>query len=130
MKLFNTMLVLLVFSIGTVYAQKTISGVVTDESGEAIIGATVLMKGSASGTITDIDGNYSIEVPEDATSLLFSYIGYAAQEIEITGTTLNVTLLEGVDLEKVVVTALGVKPSARLFPFFLVSTNEESFCKL
>jgi TonB-linked SusC/RagA family outer membrane protein len=102
------MLVLLVFSIGTVYAQKTISGVVTDESGEAIIGATVLMKGSASGTITDIDGNYSIEVPEEATALLFSYIGYATQDIEITGTTLNVTMLEGVDLEKVVVTALGI----------------------
>ncbi|MBL4650013.1 MAG: carboxypeptidase-like regulatory domain-containing protein, partial [Aureispira sp.] len=75
MKLFNTMLLLLVFSIGTVYAQKTISGVVTDESGESIIGATVLMKGSASGTITDIDGNYSIEIPEEATALLFSYIG-------------------------------------------------------
>lgn len=108
MKLFNTMLLLLVFSIGTVYAQKTISGVVTDESGESIIGATVLMKGSASGTITDIDGNYSIEVPEEATALLFSYIGYATQEIEITGTTINATMLEGVDLEKVVVTALGV----------------------
>ncbi|BDS10199.1 SusC/RagA family TonB-linked outer membrane protein [Aureispira anguillae] len=108
MKLFNTLLVLLVFSIGTVYAQKTISGAVTDENGEAIIGATVLMKGSASGTITDIDGKYSIEVPEEATALLFSYIGYATQEVEITGTTLNVTLLEGVDLEKVVVTALGV----------------------
>jgi TonB-linked SusC/RagA family outer membrane protein len=113
MKLFNTMLVLLVFSIGTVYAQKTISGAVTDENDEAIIGATVLMKGSASGTITDFDGNYSIEVPEEATALIFSYIGYASQEIEITGTTLNVTLLEGVDLEKVVVTALGVKRSEK-----------------
>ncbi|WMX13017.1 SusC/RagA family TonB-linked outer membrane protein [Aureispira sp. CCB-E] len=129
MKLFNTMLVLLVFSIGTVYAQKTISGAVTDENGDAIIGATVLMKGSASGTITDIDGNYSIEVPEDATTLLFSYIGYATQEVEITGTTINVTLLEGVDLEKVVVTALGVKRSEKALGYAIQEVDGEEVAK-
>lgn len=129
MKLFNTMLVLLVFSIGTVYAQKSISGVVTDENGDAIIGATVLMKGSASGTITDIDGNYSIEVPEEATALLFSYIGYATQEIEITGTTLNVTLLEGVDLEKVVVTALGVSRKEKSLGYASQEVDGEALTK-
>lgn len=129
MKLFNTMLMLLVFSIGTVYAQKSISGVVTDENGDAIIGATVLMKGSASGTITDIDGNYSIEVPEEATALLFSYIGYATQEVEITGTTLNVTLLEGVDLEKVVVTALGVSRKEKSLGYASQEVDGEALTK-
>lgn len=129
MKLFNTMLVLLVFSIGTVYAQKTISGAVTDENGDAVIGATVLMKGSASGTITDIDGNYSIEVPEEATALLFSYIGYATQEVEITGTTLNVTLLEGVDLEKVVVTALGVSRKEKSLGYASQEVDGEALTK-
>lgn len=129
MKLFNTLLVLLVFSIGTAYAQKTISGSVTDENGEAIIGATVLMKGSASGTITDIDGNYSIEVPEEATALLFSYIGYATQEVEITGTTLNVTLLEGVDLEKVVVTALGVSRKEKSLGYASQEVSGEEITK-
>ncbi len=129
MKLFNTVLLLLLFSIGTVCAQKTISGTVTDESGEAIIGATVLMKGSASGTITDIDGKYSIEVPEEATTLVFSYIGFATQEVEITGTTLNVTMSEGVDLEKVVVTALGVSRKEKSLGYASQEIDGEALTK-
>lgn len=129
MKFFSTLLMLLFFSIGTVYAQKTISGAVTDEKGEAVIGATVLMKGSASGTITDIDGNYSIEVPEEATTLVFSYIGYATQEVEITGTTINVTMVEGVDLEKVVVTALGVSRKEKSLGYASQEVDGEELTK-
>ena len=129
MKFFSTLLMLLFFSIGTVYAQKTISGAVTDEKGEAVIGATVLMKGSASGTITDIDGNYSIEVPEEATTLVFSYIGYATQEVEITGTTINVTMVEGVDLEKVVVTALGVSRKEKSLGYASQEVDGEAITK-
>ncbi|MGH1337198.1 MAG: SusC/RagA family TonB-linked outer membrane protein [Aureispira sp.] len=109
MKLFNTLLVLLIFSVGTVYAQMDISGTVTDDGGEAVIGATVLVKGTALGTTTDLDGKFMIEVPEAADALIFSYIGYATQEIAIDGKgTINVTMSEGVDLDKVVITALGI----------------------
>ena len=61
-------------------AQITVSGNVKDNSGEPIIGANVLVKGTTNGTITDFDGNFSISVPSNAT-LVFSYVGYKDQEI-------------------------------------------------
>lgn len=109
MKLFNTLLVLLIFSIGTVYAQQTVSGSVTDQDGEPVIGATVLAKGTSTGTTTDLDGKYTLEVPQGVEALVFSYIGFATQEVAIgSDKTINVVMSEGVELDKVVVTALGV----------------------
>ena len=64
-------------------AQRTVTGTVTDESGEAVISATVQVKGTTVGATTDLDGKYSINVPEGSTTLMFSYIGYATQEIEL-----------------------------------------------
>lgn len=61
---------------------KKVTGTVTDERGELIIGANVMVKGSNSGTITDIDGKFSLEVPEGAV-LQISYIGYLSQEIPV-----------------------------------------------
>ena len=60
----------------------TVKGVVTDMQGEAIIGANILQQGTTNGTITDIDGNFTLEVPTDA-QLAVSYIGYKKQEVEI-----------------------------------------------
>jgi TonB-linked SusC/RagA family outer membrane protein len=130
MKLFNTLLVLLLFSIGTVYAQSNVSGTVTDQDGEPIIGATVLVKGTALGTTTDLDGKYMIEVPESATGLVFSYIGFATQEIPIDGkTTIDVSMSEGVDLEKVVVTALGVERSEKALGYAIQEVDGEEIAK-
>ena len=58
---------------------KKITGKVTDEKNEPIIGANVVVKGSTTGTITDMDGNFTLEVPDQAT-LLVSYIGYTPKE--------------------------------------------------
>ena len=61
----------------TLFAQvKNVSGVVLDKKGESIIGASVLVKGTTNGTITDFDGNYSLEVPSGKHILVISYIGY------------------------------------------------------
>lgn len=101
---------LIFLSIGlTSYAQRTIFGTISDAK-EPLIGATVLVKGTDSGTITDIDGNYSVEAEENAV-LIFSYTGFESQEIIVgSQNTINVTLLESaLELGEVVITALGFK---------------------
>ncbi len=94
---------------GITHAQRTITGVVADENGETLIGANIIVKGTAIGTISDYDGSYSLEVPEDATILEVSYTGYDTREIELgVSNVVDVTMVEGVQLTEVVVTALGI----------------------
>jgi len=89
-------------------AQEVISGKITDESGEALIGVTVTVRGTDAGTATDVDGNFSINAASDAV-LEISYIGYKTQSIPVNGqTNLNVTLGEDSELlEEVVVIGYG-----------------------
>jgi TonB-linked SusC/RagA family outer membrane protein len=90
------------------YAQKTVTGTVTDERGEEIIGASVVVKGTTIGTTSDISGKFSISVPEKGT-LVISYIGYQTQEIPISNeTSLQIRLKEDVEqLDEVIVMAYG-----------------------
>ncbi|MBC6399679.1 MAG: SusC/RagA family TonB-linked outer membrane protein [Ekhidna sp.] len=91
-----------------VMAQRTVSGRITDENGESLLGVNVVIKGTTTGVITDIDGNYRISVEEGAT-LVFSYIGFEGRE-EVVGsrTTIDVSLASEVsELEQVVVTGYG-----------------------
>jgi TonB-dependent SusC/RagA subfamily outer membrane receptor len=92
-------------------AQRTISGTVSDASGETLIGASILVKGTSTGTITDFDGTYSLEVPEGATTLVFSYTGYSSKEVEIgASNTIDLVMEEAAEtLLEVVVTGLGIK---------------------
>ncbi len=87
---------------------KVIHGTVHDATGETIISASVLVKGTTIGTVTDFDGNYTIDVPDDAKTLVFSFIGLVTQEIPITGDVINVVLKENAELlDEVVVTGYG-----------------------
>lgn len=102
---------LLAFVVQLTFAQeKTISGTVSDNSGLPLPGATVLVKGTATGTSSDFDGNYSIKANQGAT-LVYSFIGYTKKEVTVgTSNTINVTLQEDAEaLEEVVVTAFGIK---------------------
>ena len=87
-----------------------IKGIVTDTKGEPIIGANILEKGTTNGTITDIDGNFSLNVPADAI-LVVTYVGYQPQTISVNGLrNFNIKLEEeALTLETVVVTAMGIK---------------------
>lgn len=89
---------------------KKISGVITDQNGEPIIGVNVVVKGTTNGTITGLDGDFVLEVPEKST-LVVSYIGYVQKEIAInSNSTYNIKLMEDTQkLDEVVVTALGIK---------------------
>ncbi|MDR1517795.1 MAG: TonB-dependent receptor [Dysgonamonadaceae bacterium] len=95
--------------------KKQISGTVTDNHGEPVIGANVVEKGTVNGMITDTDGNFALSVGNNAT-LQISYIGYLTQEINTAGkTTVNITLLEDTQaLEEVVVVAYGVQKKVNL----------------
>ena len=98
---------------GSAYAQTTVKGTITSESGEPLIGATIAVKNSTDGTVTDIDGNYSLKTKKTLSSkdlLLFSYVGYKTLQKNYTGNTMNVKLAEeSQQLNDVVVTALGIK---------------------
>ncbi|MDW3196732.1 MAG: SusC/RagA family TonB-linked outer membrane protein [Cytophagales bacterium] len=100
---------LLLLSVQVAWAQTTVSGRVTDKNtGDGLPGVTVIVKGTTVGTTTTVSGDYSISVPSGSDILVFSFIGFAAQEKEITGGTLDVQLSEDVtNLEEVVVTGLA-----------------------
>ncbi len=87
----------------------TISGTVTSVEGEPLIGASVVVAGTSTGTITDIDGNFELDVPEGTSTLIVSYTGYSTQEVELAGrTTLNIVLEEAISqLQEVVVVGYG-----------------------
>ena len=87
-----------------------VSGTVTDANGGGLPGVSVLVKGTSTGTVTDIDGKYSLSVPDDKSVLVFSSVGFKSQEIVVgTQTTINVSLTEGDALQEVVVVGYGTQ---------------------
>jgi len=108
------LLLVIVFSSFTAInleAQNGVAGVVTDVDGMPIPGVSIIQKGTSNGTVTDFNGNYSIELTLGDEILLFSYVGFKTQEIQINGrTTINVTLEEDVaSLKEVVVIGYGTQ---------------------
>lgn len=111
MKKLSLVLTLVLFCVGVTMAQRTITGTVTDDSGETLIGATILAQGTTTGTVTDFDGKYALTVPDGATVLVVSYTGFATEEVAIgVSDVIDVTLTESAEqLTEVVVTGLGIK---------------------
>jgi TonB-linked SusC/RagA family outer membrane protein len=96
---------------GQLLAQKTITGTVTDDKGSPVPNASVIVKGTNTGTVTKSDGTYSLTVPDNATALVFSSVDMISQEITIgTQTVINTSLkMDDMTMTEVVVTALGIK---------------------
>jgi len=95
------------------YAQTEISGTVVDATGEAVIGATVMEKGTSNGTVTDFDGNFKIKVKEGAT-LVFTYIGYKTLELPAANGMQVKMQDDAQTLSEVVVTGYQVQRKADL----------------
>jgi len=99
---------------------KPITGLVTDETGSPLPGATVVVKGTSVKAVTDANGKFSLNAPDNATTLVISYIGMEAQEVNISNLT-NVTIKlnpsGSANLSEVVVTALGVKREKKALTF-------------
>ena len=98
--------------IGVEQAKRTVTGTVTDkETGESLIGVTVQLKGTSIGTITDIDGHFTLDITGSKPVLVFSYVGYNNQEVEVGDLgVLNVQMVYGADeLQEVVVVGAGTQ---------------------
>lgn len=110
------------------FAQTTVTGIVTDAAGESLIGANILEKGTTNGTITDIDGSYSLNVANGAT-LVFSFTGYTDKEMVVgSSSVINVTLEEGELLDEIVVTGYGSQ-RAKEVTSSVVKVGKEDFNK-
>lgn len=105
------LLCVFVFFSGSAFAQIKVGGTVKSSEGEFLPGVTIIVKGTATGVVSDADGKYNITAPDAQSVLIFSFIGMETQEVPVEGKTmLNVTLKAiTVAIDDVVVTALGIK---------------------
>ncbi|PHN04488.1 SusC/RagA family TonB-linked outer membrane protein [Flavilitoribacter nigricans] len=94
----------------------TVNGTVLSDEGDPLIGVTVLVKGTSVGTVTDFDGNYSIDLDDGNGTLVFSYTGYTSQEVAVNGrTTIDITMeVDIASLEEVVVVGYGSQKKVNL----------------
>ncbi len=113
-----------------VFAQeRTVTGTVKDGAGTAMPGVNVIVKGTSVGTTSDVGGKYVISMPDGSTVLVFSFIGYASQEVEVgTRSSIDVALAEDVQqLNEVVVTALGVERSTKALGYSVSEVSGSKF---
>ena len=109
---------------------KTISGTVTDADNLPLPGVNIVVKGTTIGTVTDIDGNYTLSVPEGTEEVVFSYIGYAPQTRPLGTGPLNLSFVESaVGLDEVVVTGLGIKREKKALGYSVDSVNEDEIAQ-
>lgn len=119
MRLSTTLLTLLcLFFCCSISAQVTLRGTISDEdTGETLIGASVLSKGTTTGTVTDIDGSWELTVSGLPTILQFSYLGFATKEVEVTSTDQDLKIILGTDngttFEEVIVTGQRISDKQR-----------------
>ncbi len=117
MKKLLSFIVTLVMSFTMMMAQKQVTGsVIAAEDREPVIGASIVVKGTQTGTTTDVDGQFSLRVPDNAKTLVISYIGMRTQEVSLKGKTNFAIMLESDEqvIEEVVVTGMG-KVDKRMF---------------
>jgi TonB-linked SusC/RagA family outer membrane protein len=110
-------------------AQIEINGVISDETGQPLPGATILEKNSNNGVVTDFDGNYSIQVSDANSKLMISFVGYSTQEISIEGlANFNFNLEPSNELDEVVITGYGSQQKRDLTGA-IVQVKSEDFVK-
>jgi len=111
---------------------RKVSGTVVDVNGEPLIGVSVMVKGTGSGTITNIDGEYSLSTSDPDASLVFSYVGYTAQTISSAGKSqIDVTMAEeSSQLREVVVTAMGIQRKEESLTYATQRVKSEDLMKV
>jgi TonB-linked SusC/RagA family outer membrane protein len=126
MKRLSLMLMMVLFAVGIAFAQRTVTGTVTDGS-EPVIGASVLVKGTTVGTVTDTNGAYSITVPEGSSVLVVSYLGSEAQELTLGAANILDVLLkeDSKALAEVVVSAQGIAREKKTLGYATTSVSAE-----
>ncbi|MCF6333962.1 MAG: SusC/RagA family TonB-linked outer membrane protein [Draconibacterium sp.] len=116
--------------LSSAYAQQTVTGIVTGDDGLTLPGVSIVQKGTSNGTITNMDGKYTLNVPSNAV-IVFSFVGMETSEEAVNGrSTINVTLLtSAIGLEEVVVTALGIKRDKKTLTYASQQVSGEELMK-
>ena len=116
MKKCTILCLFLLFSSQWILAQqRTVTGIVKDDLGEVLPGVNIVVKNTTVGTLSGADGSFSINVPDGQSVLIFSYVGYTAQEIDVSNqTNIDVVLVAGIDLQEVVVVGYGTQQKVNL----------------
>ncbi|MEM1356788.1 MAG: carboxypeptidase-like regulatory domain-containing protein [Bacteroidota bacterium] len=127
---------ILVISGGLLFGQGTLTGTVTDSQGEGLIGASILIRSTSSGTVTDFDGNYTVAVPTGEQTIVISYTGYASQEIQLSvenGQTYSrdlVLLADNLQLDEIVVTGSFTGRTQKTSPMSITLIGTEQLQRL
>ncbi len=129
-KKLTSVLLFLALSAGVVSAQTSkVTGKVIGEDGEPVIGASIIVKGTTVGTVTDFDGNFILDVPHDGKQLVISYIGMKSQEVGVSS-KVNVRLMSDTqDLDEVVVTAMGIKRDRKALGYAAQDVKSDDLTK-
>ena len=120
---------MVVAAVGIAFAQRTVMGTVTGD-GEALVGASIAVKGVAAGTRTDINGKYSLSLPAGSNLLVFTYTGYETQEITLGASNVVDVIMSGNAMVKeVVVTALGISRDQRSLGYAAQSVQSDKLVR-
>jgi TonB-linked SusC/RagA family outer membrane protein len=113
-------------------SDRTITGTLQDEDGEPLIGANVYVKGTQTGTVTDFNGAYELQIGSDAKTLVFSYVGYGTKEVSLKAGKNNydVLLSSEIELDEVVVTALGIEREEKALGYSVQKLGAEDIAKV
>ena len=115
-----------VAGIQTAQQQETCTGIVKDATGETVIGASVIVKGTTNGTITGIDGDFTLQNVKKGDIIQISFVGYQTMEVPFNGQPINVTLKDDTQtLDEVVVTALGMKRATKALGYAVTEMKGE-----
>jgi TonB-linked SusC/RagA family outer membrane protein len=126
MKKLSLIIFVLLCTVTIGLAQKTVSGSIKDSNGQPLIGAGILVQGTDVGTVSDIDGMFSVNVPAGKNTLVISYVGYDEKIVDVTDlSNVDISLSEGQLLDEVVVTALGVQRNERNVAYANQTVNAE-----
>jgi len=130
--LINDKYIILTPKAESVADQKSVSGKVTDENGDALIGVTVVVKGTTHGTVTNVDGTFTLNDLSTEDVLVFSYVGMDTQEMQVrTQTIINIVMTsDAIGIEEVVVTALGIKREQKSLGYAVQEVRGEELQKV
>ena len=127
-KRFKLLCMLFLIGIGVSFAQTRVTGSVTDENGEPIIGASVMVKGTGQGSITDSNGNFTLSTSSGGI-LVVSYVGYETQEVPVSANPRIVLRTNTEILEEVVVTALGIRKDRKSLGYAVEDVKSEELMR-
>ncbi len=127
-KKMNLLILMLFTCIGIVFAQTRVTGNVVDANGDPVIGASIQIKGTGQGTVTDIDGNFSLSAPSNGT-LVVSYVGMKTQEVAVSANVRVVLQSDTELLDEVVVTAMGIRKERKALGYAVQDLKSDELLK-